>query len=160
VRDEQTHPHRPRLVVSHSTCPPLSSSPPANSFVIGPEVINTHTHIIHIRTHTRCSSRLTAIRFRCCLISSTRLCVCARARVLMCPYSYKSYCIRKHIHDTQPPPPPDDMPPLPPRQTYTHNLRGNRSTTDQKVSLDKVKQTTPFMVLYSAGTPVIQNKRE
>jgi hypothetical protein len=25
VRDEQTHPHRPRLVVSHSTCPPLSS---------------------------------------------------------------------------------------------------------------------------------------
>ncbi len=29
VRDEQTHPHRPRLVVSHSTCPspPLSSPP-------------------------------------------------------------------------------------------------------------------------------------
>ncbi len=25
VRDEQTHPHRSRLVVSHSTCPPLSS---------------------------------------------------------------------------------------------------------------------------------------
>jgi hypothetical protein len=43
VRDEQTHPHSPRLVVSHSTCPPLSSSPPANSFVIGPAVINTHT---------------------------------------------------------------------------------------------------------------------
>ena len=43
VRDEQTHPHRPRLVVSHSTCPPLSSSPHANSFVIGPAVIN-HTH--------------------------------------------------------------------------------------------------------------------
>jgi hypothetical protein len=42
--DERTHPHRPRLVVSHSTCPPLSSSPPANSFVIGPAVINTHTH--------------------------------------------------------------------------------------------------------------------
>ena len=29
VRDEQTHSHRPRLVVSHSTCPPLSSSPHA-----------------------------------------------------------------------------------------------------------------------------------
>jgi hypothetical protein len=46
VRDEQTHPHRPRLVVSYSTCPPLSSPPHANSFVIGPEVIklqNTHT---------------------------------------------------------------------------------------------------------------------
>ena len=28
VRDGQTHPHRPRLVVYHSTCRPLSSSPP------------------------------------------------------------------------------------------------------------------------------------
>ena len=45
VRDGQTHPHRPRLVVSHSTCPPLSSSPPANSFVIGPAVIK-HTHMV------------------------------------------------------------------------------------------------------------------
>ena len=44
VRDGQPHPHRPRLVVSHSTCPPLSSSPPANSFVTGPAVINTHTY--------------------------------------------------------------------------------------------------------------------
>ncbi len=46
VRDERTHPHRPRLVVYHSTCRPLSSvppPPPANSFVIGPAVINTHT---------------------------------------------------------------------------------------------------------------------
>ena len=34
VRDGQTSPHRPRLVVSHSTCPPLSSPPHANSFVI------------------------------------------------------------------------------------------------------------------------------
>jgi hypothetical protein len=45
VRYEQTHPHRPRLVVSHSTCPPLSSSPHANSFVIGPAVIK-HTHTL------------------------------------------------------------------------------------------------------------------
>ena len=36
-------PHRPRLVVSRSTCPPLSSPPHANSFVIGPAVIK-HTH--------------------------------------------------------------------------------------------------------------------
>ena len=43
VCDERTHPHTPRLVVSHITCPPISSSPPANSFVIGPAVINTHT---------------------------------------------------------------------------------------------------------------------
>ena len=28
MRDERTHPHRPRLVVYHSTCRPLSSSPP------------------------------------------------------------------------------------------------------------------------------------
>ena len=38
----QPSPHKPRLVVSHSTCPPLSSSPHAHSFVIGPAVINTH----------------------------------------------------------------------------------------------------------------------
>jgi len=42
VRDGQTSPHRPRLIVSRSTCPPLSSPPLANSFVIGPAVINTH----------------------------------------------------------------------------------------------------------------------
>jgi hypothetical protein len=40
----QPSPHKPRLVVSHSTCPPLSSSPHANSFVLGTAVINTHTH--------------------------------------------------------------------------------------------------------------------
>ena len=42
VRDERTHPHSPRFVVSHSTCPPLSP-PHANIFVIGPAVIK-HTH--------------------------------------------------------------------------------------------------------------------
>ena len=47
VRDGQTSPHRPRLVVSHSTCPPLSSPPHANSFVIGPAVIK-HTHRVSI----------------------------------------------------------------------------------------------------------------
>jgi hypothetical protein len=38
--DGQTSPHKPRLVVSHSTCPPLSPSPHwhANSFEIGPAV--------------------------------------------------------------------------------------------------------------------------
>ena len=35
----QPSPHKPGLVVSHSTCPPLSS-PHAHSFVIGPAVIN------------------------------------------------------------------------------------------------------------------------
>jgi hypothetical protein len=38
----QPSPHKPRLVVSHSTCPPLSSSPHAHSFVLGTAVINTH----------------------------------------------------------------------------------------------------------------------
>jgi hypothetical protein len=57
VRDEQTHPHRPRLVVSHSTCPPLSSPPHANSFVIGPVVIK-HTHQMHQRlANMHCGGR-------------------------------------------------------------------------------------------------------
>ena len=50
VRDGQTSPHWPRLVVSRSTCPPLSPPPHANSFVLGPAVINTHTlhtHVLH-----------------------------------------------------------------------------------------------------------------
>jgi hypothetical protein len=42
VRDGQTSPHRPRLVVSRSTCPPLSPSPLANSFIIGTAVTITH----------------------------------------------------------------------------------------------------------------------
>jgi hypothetical protein len=67
VRDGQTSPHRPRLVVSRSTCPPISPPPPCkhlctrscsnkhtpppispptphvNSFVLGPAELNTHT---------------------------------------------------------------------------------------------------------------------
>ena len=54
MRDEQTHPHRPQLVVSHSTCPPLSSPPHANSFVIGSALIKpTHTH----QNSEKCASR-------------------------------------------------------------------------------------------------------
>jgi hypothetical protein len=45
VRDGQTSPHRPWLVVSRSTCPPLSPSAHTNSFVIGTAVINAHTHV-------------------------------------------------------------------------------------------------------------------
>jgi hypothetical protein len=59
VRDEQTHPHRPRLVVSHSTCPPLSSSPHANSFVIGPAVIK------HTLCHARTGSAATFSLYAC-----------------------------------------------------------------------------------------------
>jgi hypothetical protein len=64
VRDEQTHPHRPRLVVSHSTCPPLSSSPHANSFVIGPAVIK-HTARLPRRTvPSNCICRCSRMRAR------------------------------------------------------------------------------------------------
>jgi hypothetical protein len=45
VRDGQTSPLRPRLVVSRSTCPPLSPSPHANSFVKGTAVINTRKYL-------------------------------------------------------------------------------------------------------------------
>jgi len=42
VRDGQTSPHKPRLVVvvSHSTCPSPSPPPITNSFILGTEVIN------------------------------------------------------------------------------------------------------------------------
>jgi hypothetical protein len=36
----QTSPHKPRLVVSHTTCSPRSSSPHAHTFVLGTAVIN------------------------------------------------------------------------------------------------------------------------
>jgi hypothetical protein len=38
----QTSPHKPPLVMSHSTCPPLSSSPHTHSFVLGTAVINNN----------------------------------------------------------------------------------------------------------------------
>ena len=40
----QTSPHKPRLVVSHSTCSPRSSSPHAHSFVLGTAVINNNNN--------------------------------------------------------------------------------------------------------------------
>jgi len=48
VRDGETSPLRPQLVVSRSTCPPLSPSPHANSFVIGNAVINTTSPILEV----------------------------------------------------------------------------------------------------------------
>ena len=55
---------RPRLVVSHSTCPPLSSPPHANSFVIGPAVIkHTQSNSIppYLRTTKSTPSRQTTV---------------------------------------------------------------------------------------------------
>ena len=46
VCDGKTSPHKPRLVVPHSTCPSLSPSPPAHSFIIGPAVINTQKKVV------------------------------------------------------------------------------------------------------------------
>ena len=42
----QPSPHKPRLVVSHSTCPPLSSSPHAHSFILGTAVINNNNYSV------------------------------------------------------------------------------------------------------------------
>jgi hypothetical protein len=41
----QTSPHKPRLAVSHSTSYPLSSSPPAHSFVLGTVVTNNNLQL-------------------------------------------------------------------------------------------------------------------
>jgi len=53
VRDGQTSPLRPRLVVSRSIRPPLSPFPHAYSFVIGTAVIKAykHTHIVRGPAH-------------------------------------------------------------------------------------------------------------
>ena len=57
MRDGQTSPHSPGLVVSRSTCPPISPPPHANSFVLGPAVINTHTLVFDLSiTHDRIGS--------------------------------------------------------------------------------------------------------
>jgi hypothetical protein len=48
IINTHTSPHRPRLVVSRSTCPPISPPPHVNSFVLGPAVINTH-YFLYIR---------------------------------------------------------------------------------------------------------------
>jgi hypothetical protein len=49
----QPSPHKPRLVVSHSTCPPLSSSPHAHSFVLGTAVINKTSRSYSVKLGTR-----------------------------------------------------------------------------------------------------------
>jgi hypothetical protein len=46
VRDGHTSPHRPRLVVSRSTCPPLSFSPPRE------QLCNRYCSNKHAHTHT------------------------------------------------------------------------------------------------------------
>jgi len=48
VRGGQTSPHKPRLVASHSTCPPLFSSPHAHSFVLGTAVTCTRWYCSNI----------------------------------------------------------------------------------------------------------------
>ena len=42
MRDGQTSPHSPWIVISRNTCPPLSPSPHATS-ILGTVVINTNT---------------------------------------------------------------------------------------------------------------------
>jgi hypothetical protein len=52
------HSHKPRLVVSHSTCPPLSSSPHAHIFVLGTAVINNNA--LHLECHRNATNRSAA----------------------------------------------------------------------------------------------------
>ena len=46
VRDGQTSPHRPQLVVSRSTCPPISPPPHANPQICTRSCSNKHTHTL------------------------------------------------------------------------------------------------------------------
>ena len=71
MRDGQTSSHRPRLVVSRSTCPPFPPSPLANSFVIGTAVINTHSQVCG-----ELMSNISATRGR----PDMRFCVCGSPR--------------------------------------------------------------------------------
>ncbi len=43
----QTSPHKPRLVASHSTCSPRSSSPHAHSFVVGTAIIKNNSNLLY-----------------------------------------------------------------------------------------------------------------
>jgi hypothetical protein len=52
VRDGQTSPHRPRLVVSRSTCPPLSSPPPREQLCTRSCSNKTHRHSFIITPST------------------------------------------------------------------------------------------------------------
>ena len=52
VRDGHTSPHRPRLVVSRSTCPPPFPPSPRDSLVKGIAVINTLCHLGGAKTQT------------------------------------------------------------------------------------------------------------
>jgi hypothetical protein len=59
MRDGQTSPHRPRLVVSRSTCPPISPPPPCKQFCTR-SCSNKHTHTLrnkHTHTHSRSDTR-------------------------------------------------------------------------------------------------------
>ena len=68
----QTSPHKPRLVVSYSTCPPLSSSPHAHSFVLGTAVINNNNSLVRDSSDGQTSARrprLIVFRSTCPLLS-------------------------------------------------------------------------------------------
>jgi hypothetical protein len=72
--DGQTSLHTPRLVVSHNTCPPLSPSSLANSFIIGTAVINNNFFALVL---------LSALaQTRACPASPVAVCEWTRSRVL------------------------------------------------------------------------------
>jgi hypothetical protein len=70
----QPSPHKPLFVLSHSTCPPLSSSPHSHSFVLGTAVINTHEQRTRPprRAATEVGDRSSFLNRRSCVRSLTR----------------------------------------------------------------------------------------
>jgi hypothetical protein len=61
VRDGQTSPHRPRLVVSRSTCPPISPPPPCKQLCTR-SCSNKHTHTVFASSFSK-AHRETAANF-------------------------------------------------------------------------------------------------
>ena len=59
VHDGQTSPHKPLLVLPHSTCPSLSPSPPAHSFIIGPAGIRFNWTLSCVRACVLACERAT-----------------------------------------------------------------------------------------------------
>jgi len=96
----QPSPHKPRLVISHSTCPPLSSSPHAHSFAKlcaswgPPPSLVFRTEDVWLRCNQfrippiECSVRLTA------LTSCQRACAC------LCAWACAGIWVRVRVRRT------------------------------------------------------------
>ena len=98
-------PHRPRLVVSRSTCPQPSPFPHANSFIIGTAVINTHTRARGRQTENHVAREEVPLchgplrwRLSACAVDQLRRCSPFRPLSLTCPRPCPSLSRRVMIH--------------------------------------------------------------